>query len=131
MLLPSFLANNSAILFSKPSPAWSENGRLRGSAQARNTCGSTSSSAPLRSASCARAAPSSRPRPSAATATPTPDFRFLTLAGLLTSLATAPLIRRHAFGLVGVEGGGLWLMLGGAAARYRVLRAGAQINVDV
>src|SRR6476660_10100584 len=40
---PSLLANNSASLFSKPSPLSVENGMLLGSAQTRSTFGSMSS----------------------------------------------------------------------------------------
>src|SRR5712672_3918551 len=40
---PSLLANNSASLFSKPSPLSVENGMLFGSAQTRSTFGSISS----------------------------------------------------------------------------------------
>src|SRR2546421_10517437 len=40
---PSLLANNSASLFSKPSPFAVENGMLLGSAQTRSTFGSMSS----------------------------------------------------------------------------------------
>src|SRR5260370_16487988 len=41
--LPSLSANNSASLFSKPSPLSVENGMLFGSAQTRSILGSTSS----------------------------------------------------------------------------------------
>src|SRR4029077_21026589 len=56
--LPSLLANNSASLFSKPSPLSVENGMLLGSAQTRSTFGSISSiDKSDRSTACARTFP--------------------------------------------------------------------------
>src|SRR5262245_46331200 len=56
--LPSLLANNSASLFSKPSPLSVEKGMLFGSAQTRSTLGSTSSiDKSGRSTACARSFP--------------------------------------------------------------------------
>src|SRR5258707_13984254 len=55
---PSLLANNSASLFSKPSPLSVENGMLLGSAQTRSTFGSISSiDKSGRSTACARTFP--------------------------------------------------------------------------
>src|SRR6266446_253247 len=56
--LPSLSANNSASLFSKPSPLSVENGMLFGSAQTRSTLGSTSSiDSSGRSTACASTFP--------------------------------------------------------------------------
>src|SRR5262249_2662685 len=56
--LPSLLANNSASLFSKPSPLSVEKGMLLGSAQTRSTFGSMSSiDKSGRSTACAKSFP--------------------------------------------------------------------------
>src|SRR4029077_13551551 len=115
--LPNFRANRSAILFSKPSPASSDRGRSRGSAQARKTCGSTSSIEP--SASYALT------RPGRAIAT---SARIATMIDFI-ALAIASLTHALRFGFSELRR--LVFMLGGPSAGNRILRASAQIHVNV
>src|SRR3984885_11844881 len=110
-------AMSLAILFSKPSPPSLEKGRSCGSAQARKTCGSISSIEP--SASWAPATPG-RVTPTSASSVTAIDLAALAIAALT-----------HAFCFRLFEFRRLVVVLGRPSTRNRVLRAGAQIHIDV